>query len=123
MPLLGKSMRPPRILVLIIDMADLLLDLSKPGEALPFLLQAADIAPRNFKPHELLGKAYIRLERPREAQLELEKAIELALDVANFHCMLVTAYRKQSLMDKAKIEVDRCAAKITTLVDTHPSFR
>jgi tetratricopeptide (TPR) repeat protein len=93
-----------------IDMGSLLLDLSKPDEAIPYLRQAAEIAVRDFKPHELLGKAYIRLERFPEAQLELQRAIELSPDVASVHCILVAAYRKQSLMDKAKIEADRCAA-------------
>jgi Flp pilus assembly protein TadD len=93
-----------------IDMGSLLLDLSKPDEAIPYLHQAADTSPRDFKPHELLGKAYIRLERFHEAQLELEKSIEFAPQAANLHCMLVGAYRKQRLLDKAKIEADRCAA-------------
>jgi Flp pilus assembly protein TadD len=101
----------------LIDMADLLLNLSKPDEAIAYLQQAVDISPRDFKPHELLGKAYLRLERTQEAQQELEKAALLAPDVANVHCMLVTAYRKQALMDKAKIEADRCAA----LTGTHSS--
>ena len=101
----------------LIDMADLLLNVSKPNEAIAYLQQAVDIAPRDFKPHELLGKAYIRLERAHDAQLELEKAIQLAPEVANVHCMLVTAYRKQALVDKAKIEADRCAA----LTGTHSS--
>jgi Flp pilus assembly protein TadD len=100
-----------------IDLADLLLDLSKPAEAIPYLQQAVEISARDFKAHELLGKAYIRLERPRDAQLELEKAVELAPQAANLHCMLVTAYRKQALLDKAKMEVDRCAA----LSGTHSS--
>ena len=100
-----------------IDMADLLLNLSKPDEAISYLRDAVEISPRDFKPHELLGKAYMRLERPHESQLELEKAIEVAPEIANLHCMLVMAYRKQSLLDKAKIEADRCAA----LSGTHSS--
>jgi len=36
---------------------------------------------------------------------------------ANLHCMLVGAYRKQALMDKAKIELDRRAV----LTGTHSS--
>lgn len=93
-----------------IDMGSLLLDLNKPDEAIPYLRQAAEIAPGDFKPHELLGKAHIRLERFPEAQRELERAIQLAPKVANLHCMLVAAYRKQNLMDKAQIEADRCTA-------------
>jgi Flp pilus assembly protein TadD len=100
-----------------IDMAALLLDLSKPDEALSYVRQAVEISPRDFKPHELLGKAYMRMERAREAQLELEKAIELAPEVANLHCMLVTAYRRQALLDKAQREAERCAA----LTGTHSS--
>jgi tetratricopeptide (TPR) repeat protein len=93
-----------------IDLGSLLLDQSQPREAVPYLLQAIEIAPRESQAHELLGKAYARLEALPEAQNELEKAIELSPQSGSLHCMLAPVYRKRGLTEKAKIEFDRCAA-------------
>lgn len=93
-----------------IDMGDLLLDQNHPQDAVTFLLQAVEIAPRDSRAHELLGKAYARLENYPQAQSELEKAIALAPQTPNLHCMLAPIYRKQGLTEKAKSEYDRCAA-------------
>jgi Flp pilus assembly protein TadD len=93
-----------------IDMGNLLIDENRPQDALTFLLQATEIAPGDSRAHELLGKAYTRLEELPKAQAELEKAIELSPQTPNLHCMLAPVYRKQGLAEKAKIEFDRCAA-------------
>jgi Flp pilus assembly protein TadD len=93
-----------------IDFADLLLDENFNEEAVSYLLQAIGVAPRESRAHELLGKAYTRLEELPRAQSELEKAIELSPQNANLHCMLAPVYRKQGFADKAKIEFDHCAA-------------
>lgn len=93
-----------------IDMGDLLLDQNRPQDAVSFLLQAIEIAPRDSRAHELLGKAYARLEKYPEAQVELEKAIALSPQTPNVHCMLAPVYRKQGMAEKAKVEYGRCAA-------------
>jgi tetratricopeptide (TPR) repeat protein len=93
-----------------IDFGSLLLDESRPQEAVPYLVQAVEIAPRESRAHELLGKAYTRMEELPKAQTELEKATELSPENANLHCMLAPVYRKQGLTEKAKVEFDRCAA-------------
>ena len=93
-----------------IDLGSLLLDESRPEEAVPYLIQAIGISPRDSRVHELLGKAYTRMDQLPKAQTELEKATELAPQNANLHCMLATVYRKQGIADKAKAEFDRCAA-------------
>ena len=93
-----------------IDLGSLLLDESRPEEAVSYLLQAIDIAPHESKTHELLGKAYTRLDQMPKAQTELEKAVELSPRSANLHCMLAPVYLKQGFTEKAKIESDRCAA-------------
>jgi len=93
-----------------VDMGSLLIDENRPQDARTFLLQATEIAPRDSRAHELLGKAYARLEKLPKAQAELEKAIELSPQTPNLHCMLAPLYRKQGLDEKAKIEFDRCAA-------------
>jgi tetratricopeptide (TPR) repeat protein len=93
-----------------IDLGSLLLDESRAEEAVPYLVEAVEIAPRESRAHELLGKAYTRLDELQKAQTELEKATELAPQNANLHCMLAPVYRKQGLIEKAKVEFDRCAA-------------
>jgi len=93
-----------------IDLGSLLLDQGRPQEATPYLLQAIEIAPLESKAHELLGKAYARLEELPKAQTELEKAVELSPQSSNLHCMLAPVYRKQGLTEKAQFEFDRCAA-------------
>ncbi|PYU85737.1 MAG: hypothetical protein DMG51_08155, partial [Acidobacteria bacterium] len=100
-----------------IDLGSLLLDNNKPDEAIANLLQAVEISPRDSKSHELLGKAYARLDQLPKAQTELEKALELSPQSTNLHCMLAPVYRKQGLAEKAKLEFDRCA----TMHGTHSS--
>lgn len=98
-----------------IDLGSLLIDENRPQDAVAFLLRAIEIAPRESRAHELLGKAYTRVEDFPKAQAELEKAIELSPQAPNLHCMLAPVYRKQALAEKAKTEYERCAA----LTDTH----
>ncbi|HVH71024.1 MAG TPA: tetratricopeptide repeat protein [Candidatus Dormibacteraeota bacterium] len=98
-----------------IDLGSLLIDENRLQVAVPLLLQAIEIAPRESRAHELLGKAYTRVEEFPRAQGELEKAIELSPQTANLHCMLAPVYRKRGLTEKAKAEYDRCA----TLTGTH----
>ncbi len=92
-----------------IDLGSLLLDESRPEEAVPYLIQAVEISPRESRAHELLGKAYTRMDQLPKAQTELEIATELAPQNANLHCMLAPVYRKQGITEKAKVEFDRCA--------------
>jgi len=93
-----------------IDLGSLLIDENRPKDAITLLLQAIAIDPRDSKTHELLGKAYTRLEEFPKAQAELERAVELSPETPNLHCMLAPVYRKQGLAEKAKAQYDRCAA-------------
>jgi Flp pilus assembly protein TadD len=93
-----------------IDLADLLLDQNRSPEAISYLQEAIQITPQDPKAHELLGKAYARLDRLPEAQAELEKAADVAPQNANLPCMLGPIYRKQGLTEKAKLALDGCAA-------------
>ena len=98
-------------------MGSLLLDLNRSAEAVPYLQRALDISPRDSKTHELLGKAYSRLEQFPQALMELERAVELAPQNPHLPCMLGPVYRKQGLAEKAKLELERCAV----LNGTHSS--
>jgi Flp pilus assembly protein TadD len=98
-----------------IDLGSLLIDENQPQDAVTLLLRALEIAPRESRAHELLGKAYTRVDDFPKAQAELENAIELSPQAPNLHCMLAPVYRKQGLAEKAKTEYGRCAA----LTGTH----
>ena len=93
-----------------IDLGSLLIDQNRANDSIPFLLQAVEIAPAEWRAHELLATVYTRAEKLPRAQMELEKAIELSPQTANLHCMLAPIYRKQGLAEKAKAEYDHCAA-------------
>jgi len=92
-----------------IDLADLLLDQNRSEEAIAYLREAIQIVPQDAKAHELLGKAYVRLDQFPQAQAELEKAAQLAPENANLPCMMGPMYRKQGLTEKAKLALERCA--------------
>ena len=92
-----------------INLADLLLDQNRSEEAIAYLLEAIQIVPQDSKAHELLGKAYVRLDQFPQAQAELEKAAQLAPQNANLPCMMGPMYRKQGLTEKAKLALERCA--------------
>lgn len=93
-----------------LDLGSLLLDQSRPQDAVQYLLRATEIAPGESRAHEKLGKAYELLNRLPEAQSELQKAVQLSPESARLHFMLGQVYRKQGLTQKAKDELDRSAA-------------
>jgi Flp pilus assembly protein TadD len=93
-----------------IDLGSLLIDQNRANDSIPFLLQAVEIAPAEWRAHELLAKAYTRTQQFPRAQTELERAIELSPQSANLHCMLAPIYRKQGLAEKANAEYVHCSA-------------
>ena len=93
-----------------LDLGSLLVDSDHAQEALPNLLEAARLAPEEYKVHRQLGKAYAHLNELAKAGAELERAAELAPENAPVHFMLAQVYRRQGLLDKAKSESDRYAA-------------
>src|SRR5882672_2623347 len=90
-----------------IDLGDLLNQQARFEEALPLLQQAVRIAPRNIRAHELLGKAYLNLNRLPEAQHELEAAVATDPGLPALHYLLGQIYRKEGQLDKAKLEMER----------------
>ncbi len=90
-----------------LDLGSLLLDQRRPKEAMPYLMQAAQLSPADSRAHEQLGKAYEMESKLPEAQSELEKAVELSPQDPALHFVLGRVYQKQKLMVKAKAEFDR----------------
>ncbi len=93
-----------------LDLGALLVEDSRPGDALPSLLQAIAIAPQDPLAHRALGKAYLALNRLEEAQAEFEKAVDLAPRNAPLHFLLAEVYRKRGFADRARLESERYAA-------------
>lgn len=81
----------------------------RPRDALPFLVDATRIAPKNAKAHEALGKAFSLLNELPSAQAEFEKAVALAPGVSSFHYLLGQVYRKEGFIKKAKLQFKRTA--------------
>ncbi len=93
-----------------IDLGSLLVDNNRSSEAVPYLVEAIQIAPRDLRAHRELGKAYLHLNELEKAQSELEKSAEIAPKNAPIHFMLAQVYRRRGLPDKARIESERYAA-------------
>ncbi len=93
-----------------LDLGSLLTEDNHPDEALMYLLEAARIAPGDYRVHRQLGKAYTHLNQLDQARNELEEAVKLAPQNAPVHFMLSQVYRKQGLLDKARIESERYTA-------------
>ena len=93
-----------------VDLGAVMVENGRVHEAVPHLVKASMLAPRDVKAHRELGKAYLTLNRLAEAQAELEKAVELAPESAPGHFMLGQIYRKRGLAQKAKAEFSRYAA-------------
>ena len=101
----------------LLNLGSLLVDQGKADVGLPYLLKATEIAPGNPKCHETLGRAYTKLKQLKNAQAELEAAVQLAPNSSGLRFELGMTYRAEGLKEQAKHEFDRCA----TLNATHSS--
>jgi tetratricopeptide (TPR) repeat protein len=90
-----------------LNLGTLLVENDRPGDAVPYLLQAAGIAPGDWRAHRGLGKAYLRLNRLPEAREELRNAAALAPENAPLHFLLAQALRKSGMADQARVETER----------------
>lgn len=90
-----------------IGLGDLLVQQNRASEAIPYLLQAVEIAPRESRAKEKLGSAYLNSDKLAEAQGQLESAIVLDPQNPSLHYLLGSVYRKQGQSEKAKAEFER----------------
>jgi len=100
-----------------LNLGTLLAENDRAAEAVTYLDQAVQRKPSDPRAHRELGKAYLQLNRLRDAQIELEKAVELAPENAPNHFLLAQVLRKEGLTDRANAESDR----YTALTGTHSS--
>jgi Flp pilus assembly protein TadD len=90
-----------------LDLGSLLLRKGEVKQSIEYLAQAEQLAPRNPKLHEELGRAYDQMHEEKDAQVELEKAIGLAPDAAALHFLLGRIYREEGLKEDAQREFAR----------------
>jgi Flp pilus assembly protein TadD len=93
----------------MLNLAIILIHHGRTDEALPLLIKAASIAPRDPKIREQLGHLYLQQGRLDEAQQELEETVALSPDSSAFHFLLGQVYRRQGLDERAKAEFTRAA--------------
>lgn len=93
----------------MLNLAIILIHHGRTDEALPLLIEAASIAPRDPKIREQLGHLYLQQGMLDEAQREFEEAVALSPDSSAFHFLLGQVYRRQELNEKAKTEFTRAA--------------
>ncbi|MGH9344436.1 MAG: tetratricopeptide repeat protein [Terriglobia bacterium] len=100
-----------------LDLGSLLVDQNQLSEALPYLLKAVEISPREMPAHRELGKAYLRSKDLSKARAEMEESAQLAPKDASVHYMLAEVYRKLGLAKKAQAEAALCKV----LLASHPT--
>lgn len=100
-----------------LNLGTLLTGQNEIDKAIPYLMKAVTLAPKNPKVHEELGQAYVTQQNLPKAQDELEKAVALAPDISALHFKLGQIYRKEGLHDRAQQEFDICSK----LNSTHSS--
>ena len=76
--------------------------------ALPYLVKAVSLSPKNPAVHEELGKVYLAMDKLPDAQTEMERAIALAPDTSALHYKLGQILRKEGLNDRAQQEFAIC---------------
>ena len=94
----------------LLNLATVLVDHDQLDEALSLLGQAVDIAPRDAKIREQLGRLYFRKQQWSQSRTEFEQAVALEPDSAPLHFLLGQAYRREGNAAKAKAEFARAAA-------------
>jgi len=80
------------------------------GEAEACLWRAADLKPRDPKPHRNLGQLLLRTGRPAEAVEALLAAVRLAPQSADVHHDLATALAQAGRVDEAVVHFRRVVA-------------
>lgn len=85
----------------------LLVEERQPAQAVPFLVEAARLAPGLAEVHRQLGKAYLALKQPSAARPELERAVAIDPQNGPTRFLLGQAYRELGMTDRAREEQGR----------------
>ena len=93
-----------------LDLGVLLLEESKPDQALPQLQKAVAMDPKNPRAHEELAQAWQQLQNLAKADAEMQAAVALAPEIPSLHFEMGRIFQREGLSAKAKEEFARCAA-------------
>jgi tetratricopeptide (TPR) repeat protein len=91
-----------------LNLGVLLADQGHPRQAIPWLRQAAQLAPTNPRVHEELARVLESSNRLPEAQHELEQAVALAPDASGPHFKLGRLYQREGLHTLAQQQFAIC---------------
>src|SRR5579883_1936336 len=100
-----------------LNLGSLLMEQDQPSQALPYLEEAAVLAPHNPKVLEQLGRAYELLAMHGKAAEVLERAVSLAPNASALHYRLGQVYRHMGKTQQAEQQFAICAK----LNSTHSS--
>jgi tetratricopeptide (TPR) repeat protein len=89
----------PNQLSALLGLGYILVRRGEDQEAIPLLEKAAAAAPKEYRPHFLLGSAYNHMERFREAVGEFETALRLGSNDAEVYYQVARAYGKLDRQD------------------------
>jgi Flp pilus assembly protein TadD len=98
----------------LLNLAIVLIHRANAVEALPLLVRAEAIAPREPRVQEQLGQLYMQQGNFLEAEKHLEIATRIDSDKPNLHFLLGQAYRHLGRTQEAKAEFDT-AARLSAL--------
>jgi tetratricopeptide (TPR) repeat protein len=90
-----------------LNLGSLMVENGRENDGLPYLAEAAKLAPADYRVHRVLGKAYAHAGDNERARLELEKAVALDPNNAPVHFMLSQVYRKLGMAEKARLESEQ----------------
>jgi Flp pilus assembly protein TadD len=106
---IGEKSGPPSEQPMI-NLAIVLAHRSDLDGALALLKRAVIIAPEDANIHEHLGHVYFELNKPTQAQIQLEQAVSLSPSDARLHFLLGQVYQREGLNEKANVEFSRSAS-------------
>lgn len=99
----------------LLHLGGLLVEEGQARAALPYLLAAKALSPKDVDVFEQLGEAYESLKEYASAQAELEKAVAAAPENSRLHWLLAEVYRKEGLTKQAQAEM----RKFSEMVGSH----
>ena len=88
----------------LLNDGNLLISLNRAADAIAVLEAAIQIAPKDAKCHEALGRAYLQAKRLPEAQQQFEQAVSLDPDNPRLHYQLGRLYHLTGAEEKAAAE-------------------
>lgn len=84
----------PKLIPALIEDAFLCLEAGHLDKSEPLARRASELEPKNYAPHNILGRILVQTGHPEKGIAELETAVKLAPSVASSHFNLAQAYQK-----------------------------